>query len=90
MLHTVCWMITLLFLLQGKARLLYKAGFKSLQEIAHCEPQDLVSKVDYMSRAQARQIKASATVRFSFYYKFNLAYLPHGSALSCATIDLSA
>ncbi|XP_067948031.1 helicase POLQ-like [Watersipora subatra] len=46
----------------GKARLLYKAGFATLQQIAFSEPQELVTKVDYMSRAQARQLKASATL----------------------------
>ncbi|KAF6037005.1 HELQ [Bugula neritina] len=44
----------------GKATLLYKAGFRSLQQIAYSEVSDLTNKVDYMTRSQARQIKATA------------------------------
>ncbi|KAF6016506.1 HELQ [Bugula neritina] len=44
----------------GKATLLYKAGFRSLQQVAYSEVSDLTNKVDYMTRSQARQIKATA------------------------------
>jgi hypothetical protein len=47
---------------QGRARLMYTAGYKSLSSVASAKTEDLVKSVQYMPRKAAKQIIASAKV----------------------------
>ena len=63
------YLVTSVCYFQGRARLLYKAGYKTIQEIAYAEVSDIVQKVDYMTRANAKQLKASATMLIQDKYE---------------------
>ncbi|KAL3864360.1 hypothetical protein ACJMK2_006050 [Sinanodonta woodiana] len=45
---------------EGRAKLLFNAGFKTLSSIANADPESLVKGVEYMPRKVARQIVTSA------------------------------
>lgn len=47
---------------KGRARLLYKAGFRSLTDIAKTNPEELVSRVEHLPRRIAQQMIAAAKV----------------------------
>nr|XP_045248310.1 helicase POLQ-like isoform X7 [Macaca fascicularis] len=46
--------------LEGRARQLYSAGYKSLMHLANANPEVLIKTIDHLSRRQAKQIIASA------------------------------
>uniref|UniRef100_A0A452RBT6 Helicase, POLQ like n=1 Tax=Ursus americanus TaxID=9643 RepID=A0A452RBT6_URSAM len=46
--------------LEGRARQLYNAGYKSLMHLANANPEVLIRTVDHLSRRQAKQIVSSA------------------------------
>ncbi len=48
--------------MQGRARQLYKAGYKTLQHVASADPESLVRNIDHMPRKAAKQIVTSAQV----------------------------
>eukprot|EP00058_Branchiostoma_floridae_P018332 XP_002603821.1 hypothetical protein BRAFLDRAFT_124688 [Branchiostoma floridae] len=50
---------------QGRARQLYKAGYKTLQDLAHAETESLVQNIQHMPRKVAYQIIAAAKVLIS-------------------------
>ncbi|XP_066277516.1 helicase POLQ-like isoform X1 [Branchiostoma lanceolatum] len=50
---------------QGRARQLYKAGYKTLQDLAHAETETLVQNIQHMPRKVAYQIIAAAKVLIS-------------------------
>lgn len=45
---------------QSRAKQLYLAGFKNLQSIARADPNELVQKIEFMSRMLANQLIAAA------------------------------
>ena len=47
---------------KGRARLLYKAGFRSLTDVAKTNPDELVARVDHLPRRTAQQMIAAAKV----------------------------
>ena len=51
-----------IFFLQGRARQLYKAGYKTLQLVANADPLEIVKSVDHMPKKVAIQIVAAAKV----------------------------
>ncbi|XP_042113646.1 helicase POLQ-like isoform X3 [Peromyscus maniculatus bairdii] len=46
--------------LEGRAKQLYSAGYKSLMHLANADPEVLVRTIDHLSRRQAKQIVSSA------------------------------
>ncbi|XP_069450665.1 helicase POLQ-like isoform X2 [Ovis canadensis] len=46
--------------LEGRARQLYSAGYKSLTHLANANPEVLIRTIDHLSRCQAKQIVSSA------------------------------
>ncbi|XP_023078268.1 helicase POLQ-like isoform X7 [Piliocolobus tephrosceles] len=46
--------------LEGRAKQLYSAGYKSLMHLANANPEVLIRTIDHLSRRQAKQIVASA------------------------------
>ncbi|XP_045852511.1 helicase POLQ-like isoform X3 [Meles meles] len=46
--------------LEGRAKQLYNAGYKSLMHLANANPEVLIRTVDHLSRRQAKQIVSSA------------------------------
>nr|XP_025145568.1 helicase POLQ-like isoform X3 [Bubalus bubalis] len=46
--------------LEGRARQLYNAGYKSLMHLANANPEVLIRTIDHLSRRQAKQIVSSA------------------------------
>ncbi|XP_012035673.2 helicase POLQ-like isoform X2 [Ovis aries] len=46
--------------LEGRARQLYSAGYKSLTHLANANPEVLIRTIDHLSRRQAKQIVSSA------------------------------
>ncbi|XP_030733918.1 helicase POLQ-like isoform X2 [Globicephala melas] len=46
--------------LEGRARQLYNAGYKSLMHLANANPEVLIKTIDHLSRRQAKQIVSSA------------------------------
>lgn len=48
--------------LQGRAKQLYKAGYKTPQDLANADPLGLVSAVDHLPRKVAYEIVAAAKV----------------------------
>ncbi|XP_029411175.1 helicase POLQ-like isoform X2 [Nannospalax galili] len=46
--------------LEGRAKQLYNAGYKSLKHLANANPEVLVRTIDHLSRRQAKQIVSSA------------------------------
>ncbi|XP_020748531.2 helicase POLQ-like isoform X2 [Odocoileus virginianus] len=46
--------------LEGRARQLYNAGYKSLTHLANANPEVLIRTIDHLSRRQAKQIVSSA------------------------------
>jgi hypothetical protein len=48
--------------IQGRARQLYAAGFRTLGLVAHADPGHLVRSVEHLTRKSAAQIVASAQV----------------------------
>ena len=57
---------------QGRARQLYRAGYKSVKAVAHADPETLVSGIEHMPRKTAKQIVASAKVTVIQLISFNL------------------
>ena len=47
---------------KGRARLLYKAGFRSLTDVAKTTPNELVARVDHLPRQTAQQMVTAAKV----------------------------
>lgn len=47
---------------KGRARLLYKAGFRSLTDIAKSSPEELVARVEHLPKRIAQQIISAAKV----------------------------
>lgn len=47
---------------KGRARLLYAAGFRSLADVAKSDPDELVSRVEHLSRQVAHHMVAAARV----------------------------
>ncbi|XP_077979888.1 helicase POLQ-like [Glandiceps talaboti] len=45
---------------QGRAKQLLKAGYKTLNQLAYTNPDDLVSKIEHMTKSLARQIVSAA------------------------------
>lgn len=62
----------LFFFFKGRAKQLYKAGFKTWQIIAKADPQFLQEKIDYLSNRVARQIVSAAKVK---YYHLKTLFL---------------
>nr|XP_055153110.1 helicase POLQ-like isoform X1 [Symphalangus syndactylus] len=50
--------------LEGRAKQLYSAGYKSLMHLANANPEVLVRTIDHLSRRQAKQIVSSAKILF--------------------------
>lgn len=48
---------------QGRAQMMYKAGLKTLQDVAVCEPKTLMGAVRHLSYVSAVQIVNTAKVR---------------------------
>nr|XP_040148136.1 helicase POLQ-like isoform X3 [Ictidomys tridecemlineatus] len=46
--------------LEGRAKQLYNAGYKSLMHLANANPEVLIRTIDHLSRCQAKQIVSSA------------------------------
>ncbi|KAL6078258.1 hypothetical protein STEG23_006515 [Scotinomys teguina] len=46
--------------LEGRAKQLYSAGYKSVMHLANANPEVLVKSIDHLSRRQAKQIVSSA------------------------------
>ncbi|KAF7465938.1 helicase POLQ-like [Marmota monax] len=46
--------------LEGRAKQLYNAGYKSLMHLANANPEVLIRTIDHLSRRQAKQIVSSA------------------------------
>ncbi|XP_040148136.2 helicase POLQ-like isoform X3 [Ictidomys tridecemlineatus] len=46
--------------LEGRAKQLYDAGYKSLMHLANANPEVLIRTIDHLSRCQAKQIVSSA------------------------------
>ncbi|XP_073093467.1 helicase POLQ-like isoform X5 [Manis javanica] len=46
--------------LEGRAKQLYNAGYKSLVHLANADPEVLIKTIDHLSRRQAKQIVSSA------------------------------
>lgn len=46
--------------LEGRAKQLYNAGYKSLAHLANADPEVLIRTIDHLSRRQAKQIVSSA------------------------------
>ncbi|XP_036891491.1 helicase POLQ-like isoform X1 [Sturnira hondurensis] len=46
--------------LEGRAKQLYNAGYKSLTHLANADPEVLIRTIDHLSRRQAKQIVSSA------------------------------
>ena len=45
---------------QARAMQLFKAGYRSLQHVAHAEPQILAREIEHLSRRQAELVVCSA------------------------------
>ena len=57
----------LMFLhLQGRAKLMFNAGFRTLSAVASADPELLVRSVEHLPRKVAKQIVASAKVRIRY------------------------
>lgn len=52
---------------QGRAQMMYKAGLKTLQDVAVCEPRTLMGAVRHLSYVSAVQIVNTAKVRWWLY-----------------------
>ena len=70
--------------LQGRARQLYNAGYKSLTHLANANPEVLIRTIDHLSRRQAKQIVSSAKVSkqgifliFMIFYRVISLYFRH-------------
>ncbi|XP_030674940.1 helicase POLQ-like isoform X4 [Nomascus leucogenys] len=50
--------------LEGRAKQLHSAGYKSLMHLANANPEVLVRTIDHLSRRQAKQIVSSAKILF--------------------------
>ncbi|KAK2115953.1 hypothetical protein P7K49_006579 [Saguinus oedipus] len=48
--------------LEGRAKQLYSAGYKSLMHLANANPEVLIRTIDHLSRRQAKQIVSSAKI----------------------------
>lgn len=46
--------------LEGRAKQLYSAGYRSVMHLANADPEVLVKTIDHLSRRQARQMVSSA------------------------------
>ncbi|XP_069844399.1 helicase POLQ-like [Dipodomys merriami] len=46
--------------LEGRAKQLYNAGYKTLVHLANANPEVLIKTIDHLSRRQAKQIVSSA------------------------------
>jgi POLQ-like helicase len=55
-----------LFIVEGRARQLYKAGYKTLRDVANADPKQMVHSIDHMPKKTANQIIAAAKVS-NFY-----------------------
>lgn len=53
---------------QGRARQLYKAGYRTLQSIAKANPRDLREQIPYLNNKVVAQIIAAAKVSYSIQY----------------------
>ena len=47
---------------KGRARLLYRAGFRSLTDVANTTPDELVARVDHLPRQTAKQMVSVAKI----------------------------
>ena len=63
--------------LQGRARQLYKAGYKTLQHIASADPESLVRNIDHMPRKAAKQIVTSAQVSILKVLQLKIFFIAH-------------
>ena len=50
------------FVARDRARSLYRAGFRSLADVANATPEDIVARVDNLHRQTARHMIAAAKV----------------------------
>jgi POLQ-like helicase len=50
------------FNVQGRARQLYKAGYKTLHDVAKADAKQMVCSIDHMPKKVANQIIAAAKV----------------------------
>ena len=60
--HRICRVHFLYIFSQGRAKLMYNAGFRTLSTIASADPEGLVRAVEHLPRKVAKQIVASAKV----------------------------
>ncbi|KAM6261547.1 helicase POLQ-like isoform 2-T2 [Porphyrio hochstetteri] len=51
--------------LEARAKQLYNAGYKTLAHLANANPEDLVKRIEHLSRRQAKQIVSSAKMLLS-------------------------
>ena len=49
--------------MQGRARQLYKAGYKNIRQVAFATPEELVKAVEHMPKKVARELVAAAKVQ---------------------------
>ena len=55
-----------IYYIQGRARQLYKAGYRSLQHIASADPEQLVRTIEHLPRKVAKQLVTSAQVKYTY------------------------
>lgn len=64
-------------MLQGRATQLFKAGYKTLNDVAKANKKELYNAIDHLPLKVAREMIASAKVRNQLFFKkyLNLIYL---------------
>jgi len=62
-------------LLQGRARQLYKAGYKTLQSIAKADSKEIKKNIPYLSNKIVTQIIAAAKVSHIIYKKILTTFM---------------
>ena len=67
--------LKILFLLQSRAKLFFKAGFKDLGTIARSTPEVLASSVYFLPLKHAKKIIEGAKVSFLFIFFFTFVLL---------------
>lgn len=56
---------------QVRARQLFNAGFKTIEQVASCKPNDMIAKINNLPLAVATKIVKSAHVIYLYSNSFN-------------------
>lgn len=62
----IIYIVLNFFIKQGRAKQLYAAGYKKIEDIARANAKELVSKIEHMSHRLANQLISAAKVKLIF------------------------